>query len=296
MTARATQHALDCAGKTALWLHGKDDLRPSELRRHRSPRSGRAVSIAIVVFAAIRLTAAEPLLRAHAHNDYAHARPLADALAHGFWSVEADIWLTNGLLLVAHDFEDAKPGRTLTSLYLDPLRAFVKTNTTSRGTPPLTLLIDIKSAAEPTWLALRDVLKNYRDILTRFESNTIHTNAVMVIVSGNRAENAIGAEATRFAAIDGRLPELERNPPVALFPLISDNWTKHFTWRGQGPLPEAERTKLRELVSRTHAQGRRLRLWATADRVEAWKELRAAGVDLINTDDLAGLEKFLRMP
>src|SRR6185503_11967561 len=69
-----------------------------------------------------------PLSRAHAHNDYLHARPLADAFAHGFRSVEADVWLTNGVLLVAHDFKDTSAERTLQKLYLDPLRAFVKTN------------------------------------------------------------------------------------------------------------------------------------------------------------------------
>src|SRR5688572_31979100 len=63
-----------------------------------------------------------PLPRAHAHNDYEHTRPLIDALEFGFCSVEADIWLVNGQLLVAHDLKDAKAGRTLQALYLDPLR------------------------------------------------------------------------------------------------------------------------------------------------------------------------------
>jgi len=40
-------------------------------------------------------TPAEPILltQAHAHNDYAHARPLFDALDQGFCSVEAYIFL-----------------------------------------------------------------------------------------------------------------------------------------------------------------------------------------------------------
>ncbi len=40
-------------------------------------------------------------------------------------------------------------------------------------------------------------------------------------------------------------------------------------------------------------EGRRVRFWATPERVAIWNELHAAGVDLINTDDLAGLAKFL---
>lgn len=57
-----------------------------------------------------------PLPQAHAHNDYEHDRPLQDALSHGFSSVEADVWLVDGELLVAHDREDVDPSRTLESL------------------------------------------------------------------------------------------------------------------------------------------------------------------------------------
>jgi hypothetical protein len=55
----------------------------------------------------------KPLVRAHAHNDYEHARPLFDALDRGFCSVEADVYLIDGELLVAHDRKDVKAGRTL---------------------------------------------------------------------------------------------------------------------------------------------------------------------------------------
>ncbi|HET6325009.1 MAG TPA: hypothetical protein VFG04_09940, partial [Planctomycetaceae bacterium] len=43
-----------------------------------------------------------PLIRAHAHNDYEHKRPLFDALDQGLCSVEADIFLVDGQLLVGH--------------------------------------------------------------------------------------------------------------------------------------------------------------------------------------------------
>ena len=104
----------------------------------------------------------------------------------------------------------------------------------------------------------------------------------------------MAAERSRFSAVDGRLPDLATNAPVALVPLISDNWTKQFKWRGTGALSVDERTKLRELVRQTHAQGRRLRLWAAPDNEAGWKELYESGVDLLNTDHLAEVEKFLR--
>ncbi len=66
-------------------------------------------------------SAAQPLIQAHAHNDYHHPRPLLDALDHGFCSVEADVFLVDGQLLVGHTTLELKPQRTLQALYLDPI-------------------------------------------------------------------------------------------------------------------------------------------------------------------------------
>ena len=62
-----------------------------------------------------------PLERAHSHNDYYRQRPLLDALDLGICSIEADIFLVDGELLVAHDLHRTAPDKTLRGMYLDPL-------------------------------------------------------------------------------------------------------------------------------------------------------------------------------
>lgn len=236
-----------------------------------------------------------PLPHAHAHNDYEHKRPLFDALDHGFCSIEADIWLVDGQLLVAHDRWAVKTNRTLQALYLDPLRARIQQNhgRLYAGGPPCTLLIDVKSDAEATYAVLRKVLAEYADIFTAFTPTNTVTNALTAILTGNRATTVLAAEPLRYAAIDGRLPDFDANPSPRLVPLVSDNWTKYFKWRGLGPLPDAERQKLEQFVARAHQQGRRIRFWAAPDNPVGWKALQDAGVDVLNADDLAGLQKFL---
>lgn len=253
-------------------------------------------TLAAMAFILSGSLAAQPWERAHAHNDYAQERPLMDALDQGFCSVEADIHLVEGALLVAHDLEETRPGRTLQSLYLDPLGERVERHggLVHPGGPEFTLLIDIKTGAEATYAVLEEVLSDYAAMLTRFEEGTITTNAVRVIISGNRPVERMARERSRLAALDGRLPDLRRNPSVGLMPLVSDNWQSHFEWRGMGEFSEAEREKLRTLVIEAHGQGRRIRFWATPDVEAAWRELWLAGVDLINTDDLEGLDEFLR--
>src|SRR5437660_6077230 len=124
-----------------------------------------------------------PLRRAHAHNDYEHKRPLFDALEQGFCSVEADIYLVDGKLLVAHNFTQVKPERTLQALYLDPLRAQIKQNggRVYAGGPQVTLLIDLKTKWQTIYPVLRSVLKDYSEIITTFSGDSVHTNALVVV-------------------------------------------------------------------------------------------------------------------
>ncbi len=238
------------------------------------------------------------LLAAHAHNDYEHPRPLFDALACGFASIEADIHLVDGRLLVAHDRKSVKPERTLEALYLDPLRARVRENggRVYRDGPTVTLLIDVKSEAVATYAVLQETLRTYAEMLTVYRNGVASPGAVNVIISGNRARADLAAQPVRYAALDGRIEDLAANPPAALVPWISDNWQKVSAWKWTGPIPDAERQKIRDLVAQAHAQERRLRFWATPDKPEVWQVLRAEGVDLIGTDHLEGLRDFLLSP
>jgi len=163
-----------------------------------------------------------------------------------------------------------------------------------RNGPQCTLLIDVKTDAGRTYAVLAEVLARYAEMLTSIRNGVVEERAVTVIISGNRAEQAVAAAPLRYVAIDGRLADLDTERPSHLVPLISDNWRSHFRWRGQGPMPEQERQKLRAIVEKAHAKARRVRFWATPDDPAVWRELADAGVDLLNADDLSGLERFLR--
>ncbi|WP_326598358.1 phosphatidylinositol-specific phospholipase C/glycerophosphodiester phosphodiesterase family protein [Streptomyces sp. NBC_01803] len=246
-----------------------------------------------------------PLRRAHAHNDYEHDRPLHDALAHGFTSVEADIWLVDGQLLVAHDEWQLDPSRTLEALYLDPLLARVRANhgRVYRGHDvSLQLLIDIKNTGDATYRELARRLRPYHSLFSKAVGGRVQPRAVTAVISGDRAARVpMEAERIRHTFYDGRLDDLLADPPApaSFIPLISANWNSGFTWQGIGPMPAAERELLRRITGTAHARGQRVRFWATPDlpgpaRDAVWRELVAADVDHLNTDDLAGLEAFLR--
>ena len=239
---------------------------------------------------------ATPLINAHAHNDYEHDQPLLDALDQGFTSVEADVFLVEGQLLVAHDFINVSKDRTLENLYLQPLQKRAKDNDgrVYKDGPTITLLVDIKTNGKAAYAALDELLAKYDSLISTTNDGKYTERAVTVIISGDRPIQEIEKSEPRRAGIDGRLSDLDSGKSADLLPLISDNWTTHFRYRGVGTMPEAEREKLRDVVTRAHDKGRRVRFWATPESPELWHELRDAGVDLIGTDDLEKLGEFLR--
>lgn len=254
----------------------------------------------LLIYLTAPLAAAQPSipLPAHSHNDYERPRPLFSALQLRFASVEADVYLVDGELRVGHDPQDLMPGRTLGNLYLEPLRLIVMRGVGQvypETTTPLVLLIDIKTEAESTYLALERALAPYERFLTRFTPDETEPGAVTVVVSGNRPpRETMVNQAERFMGYDGRLTDLTSgNIDSNLMPLISNNWDDVFSWRGGDAMPESEREQLFSLVELARENNVMLRFWNTPDIPPVWEVLNEAGIDLINADRIEALSEFL---
>ncbi|MCA9734352.1 MAG: hypothetical protein H6696_17190 [Deferribacteres bacterium] len=241
----------------------------------------------------------EPI-KAHSHNDYQQETPLYSALENGFASIEVDIHLRDGKLCVAHDSADVDTSKTLQSLYLQPLTNLFHNlpGSVFANNQPVLLLIDIKTDADSTYFQLLHDVQKYHTLFYRSEENKSIFGPFRAIISGNRSKTILEEQPSRIAGYDGRITDLTADISPECMPLLSDRWSTHFTWRGQGALPGTEKEKLHEIVSRAHSAGRLVRFWDTdvgdTERQHAiWKELQTAGVDLINTDKQNELREFL---
>jgi hypothetical protein len=227
------------------------------------------------------------LAHAFAHNDYAQARPLLDALAHGFAAIEADVHLVGGELLVGHSKGDLDPGRTLATTYLDPLAAMVERSGRIYPDHPLVLLVDVKSEGPPAWPVLRDQLAAYAPMLVRHEPGGTVDGPVAVVLSGHLDLPAMETEDVRYCSADGRVQDLSTGRLSPVTTMVSAKWSHLFRWRGWFPMSRRQRARLRALVAEAHRQGRQIRFWGTTRRM--WPELVAADVDLVIADDLPDL-------
>ncbi len=230
-----------------------------------------------------------PHPQAHAHNDYEHIRPLKDALQNGFISVEADVYLEGGELLVSHE-KPLKTASTLQKLYFAPLDSLIKVNH-GRIYPgyekQFYLMIDCKTEAG-TYQAIRKAVSAYPALLC-----SAARCPVQIFLSGNRPVDEMIRDGYNGLGIDGRPDDIGKGYSSEMMPVISDHFGNWSSWKGTIPPSNEDLKKIKDLAHRVHAEGKKLRLWAIPDREVAWKALAEAGVDFINTDHLTGLHQFL---
>lgn len=236
------------------------------------------------------------LLNAHAHNDYKHKHPLSDALQNKFASIEADIFLINNELIVSHTRPFFKKKKTLENLYLKPLLdSCLKNNgmVYKECDESIILLIDIKTDATETYKELKKYLDKYKSILSKYENGEVITNAVTIVLTGNKPYDAVQKETIRYAFIDQSLTSLDKPFDSSFCFMTSTKYSNVLSWEGKGEIPKAEKEKLIALVNQAHQQGKKVRLWASPENIIVWKALLDCGVDLINTDELKKLNSFL---
>src|SRR5215831_13042907 len=226
---------------------------------------------------------------AHSHNDYENAVPYWTAYNAGFGSIEADIFLKDGKLFVAHDLNELKSERPLEAWYLDPMLKCVEKNhhnIYADSTKQLQLLIDVKTEAVSTLNRLIEVLSQYPLLKN---NPTIH-----FVISGNRPAPETFPSWPSFILFDGDLMKTYTEESQKKIGMLSDNFIKYAFWNGNDTIPAPGINKLKDVISKAHAIKKPVRFWASPDQPNAWKQLMNLGVDYINTDKINELADFLK--
>ncbi len=225
---------------------------------------------------------------AHSHNDYEQKQPFYLAYEEQFGSIEADIHLVDGKILVAHDAKNVSVNLSLEKLYLDPLDYFIKKN---NGAPysdsgkTLQLLIDLKTDANSTLAALIIALKKY--------PNIIHNKKIIIAITGNRPDPKDYHLYPSFIMFDGRLQEKYTKDALAKIALISDDLGDYVKKKFPLEVSTEENTKILKLIQDAHQLNKKVRFWGVPDYPIAWKKMMEWGIDYLNTDHINMLSDFL---
>lgn len=226
---------------------------------------------------------------AHSHNDYEKPSPFWEAYKNKFGSIEADIFLDNGELIVAHDREQVKKRFRLDSLYLKPLQQSIQANkgfVYADSKRQLQLMIDLKTEGGSTLKAVVNQLSNYPALT--------NCPTLRITISGNQPPEVDFTKYPSWIFFDGELQKEYTREQLERIPMISDNFAKYSSWKGEGDMPQNERMAIEGLIEKVHAMGKKIRFWNAPDNLKSWKEFIGLGVDYINTDHISELTAFVK--
>ena len=206
---------------------------------------------------------------AFSHNDYWRERPLLDALSFRFNCVEAD---------------------------LKPLVARIQANggkVYPGSDRPFYLMVDCKAQGEEMYKLLKKQMEPYKEYFCSVDNGEYKEGAVLFFLSGDRPKNSLPKENSRFTFLDGQIKDLGQGIPASLAPVISDNYSDFFTWKGEGEMPADQLQKMREIIRKVHDEGKLFRWWGAPDTEQFKRFFIKEGVDLVGADDLNGLYNVL---
>ncbi|MHA7128958.1 alkaline phosphatase [Algoriphagus namhaensis] len=217
--------------------------------------------------------------RVHSHNDYLRNVPFWEAFGAGAASIEVDVLLVDGEILVAHELESTRPERTLRSLYLEPILKAAELDMLSQRN--FDLLVDLKTEAYSTLAAVIEESTEFADLLYSAEN----PEGPKLIISGNRPAVAAYEDYPEWIFFDYQSKSLTPDLPWRKIAMVSLSFRQFSVWNGKGRMVEAEREKLIEFIENVHKYDKPVRFWATPDSKSAWRAFHDLGVDYINTDE-----------
>lgn len=224
----------------------------------------------------------------HSHNDYEQPIPFWSAWQARFGSIEADIWLVDGRVIVGHDRKEIAAGRSLEDYYLRPLEACMEKNgghPYSDTARTLQILIDVKADSVATLDALVALLNKY-PLLE-------HAPSLIWVISGNRPSPGRYTSYPDFISFDGVLSAQYPAEALSRIKLMSDDLQEFTKWNGLDAIPPADRRRIEAAIRDAHRRHLPVRFWDAPDFPRAWQTLRDLHVDYINTDHIGELAAWL---
>lgn len=228
-------------------------------------------------------TAAQTPVMIHSHNDYLRTAPFWQAYSQKVHSVEADVFLEDGVLLVGHDPEDLSPEMNFEDLYVRPAVEVFRRN---GGTAwkdcdgVLQLMVELKSDAAPELDAVVSMLSRWPEVF----DPEINPDAVRVVVTGNVPSPEDFSRYPEWISFDGDLSQEYTPGQLERIALFSADFRNYSSWNGKGSIVPDEAAAVRAAVGKAHGMDRPIRFWNAPEGVTVYYTFYDMGIDYINTD------------
>jgi alkaline phosphatase len=150
-------------------------------------------------------------------------------------------------------------------------------------------LVDIKEHYSITLPLLIQQLEPLKQYLATPQAK----NRLTILISGTRPPPAEYINYPDYIFFDDDLKLKHTVEEWKRVGLVSLPFDKISEWKGEGDINQNDKKRVSHIIDSVHAAGKPIRFWAAPDTKSSWKLQKQLHADIIGTDLIDELAKFL---
>lgn len=233
------------------------------------------------------------------NKEFVSDKDIYSTFTEGVVHYEAQIMYIYGEVFVTSQMPDSANHKmpTFRSSYLLPIYSQYKKNggkVHENYDGEMYLFLNIKFDAKKTYQKLWEQLSPYNELLTYRTGNQWHDGKVRIVFVGNAPMRILQQERVSFAAAQGTIADLEKNYDSKVMPFIGIDFQTDLSWNGVGKMPFDQFMKFKEVITKAHQQGKKVRVYNCPNEENIWDVMVTSGVDLVNCSEPEAFSAFLK--
>jgi hypothetical protein len=236
---------------------------------------------------------AKPIIYTH---NFTSKSELWESIGNGILNYQADVMYIYGKLYVTSSMPDSASHKlpTLTDAYLYPLYNQFKKN---KGeilpgyAGDVYLILNFTAQPFQVYKQLAAEMRPFTEMLSYKAEGVDHPGKLRILIKDKTQLEKINGIKTSFLGLMGNLSDIDKNVDSGQMPLIEVDFSEITNWKGTGNIPFEDFMKIKDLVTKVHAQKKKISLTncpsnktvadliqtSKADYIDSPEALRMAG-------------------
>ncbi|MDP2338741.1 MAG: hypothetical protein Q8N05_20280 [Bacteroidota bacterium] len=261
----------------------------------------KAILIGIIACISIQLSYsqknAKPIISS---RNLSNKTELWESIGKGILNFQADVMYIYGNIYATPVMPDSSNHKlpTLTEAYLYPLYNQYKKNKDEiipGYIGDVFLILNFMGQPMQVYKELATEIRPFSDMLTYKVEGNEHQGKLRILIKDKNQLDKINSIKPSFLGLVGNLSDIDQNIDSGQMPLIEVNFDEITSWKGTGNIPFEDFMKIKELVTKVHAQNKKISVINCPCNKTIADLIQTSKVDFINTSEAIRMAEFFEV-
>lgn len=249
----------------------------------------------LIVHLAFSQKNTKPIISSH---NFSNKTELWESVGNGILNFEADVMYIYGKLYVTSLMPDSANHKlpTLTDAYLYPLFNQFKKNNNEiipGYQEDIFLILNFINQPVQVYKQLAVEMRPFSDMLSFKLEEVKHPGKLRILIKDKNQLEKINSIKPNFLGLVGNIADIDKNIDPYKMPLIEVDFAEITRWKGTGNIPFEDFLKIKELVTKVHAQNKKISIRNCPTYKSVADVVQTSKTDFINTSEALKMSIFL---